>query len=141
LAPTEQIERPRGTLPQVRITLTQGDDLVRLVQYVRPLGRIKVAVVHPCDDVSLSAALDAHAAGIIDPVLVGPRARIEAVAQEIGSSIAGLAIEDTPHSHAAATRGVELALKGDVEALMKGSLHTDELRAPSSQARFARVAA
>ncbi len=56
LAPTERIERPRGTLPQVRIALAQGDDLVRLLQYVRPLGRIKMAVVHPCDAVSLSAA-------------------------------------------------------------------------------------
>jgi len=107
----------------------QGDDLVRLMQYVRPLGRIRVAVVHPCDDVSLSAALDAHAAGLIDPVLIGPRARIEAVAKNIGMDIAGLAIEDTPHSHAAAARAVELALKGAVEALMKGSLHTDELMA------------
>jgi phosphotransacetylase/acyl dehydratase len=129
LAPTERIERPRGTLPQVRIALTQGDDLVRLLQYVRPLGRIKVAVVHPCDEVSLSAALDAHAAGLIDPVLVGPRPRIEAIAQKAGVNLAGLAIEDTPHSHAAAARGVELALNGEVEALMKGSLHTDELMA------------
>ena len=129
LAPAERIERPRSTLPQVRIELTQGDDLVRLMQYVRPLGRIRVAVVHPCDDVSLSAALDAHAAGLIDPVLIGPRARIEAVAKNIGMDIAGLAIEDTPHSHAAAARAVELALKGAVEALMKGSLHTDELMA------------
>jgi phosphate acetyltransferase/phosphate butyryltransferase len=49
IAPIERIERPRGTLPQVRITLAQGDDLVRLLQYVRPLGRIKMAVVYPCD--------------------------------------------------------------------------------------------
>ena len=97
------------------------------MQYVRPLGRIKVAVVHPCDDVSLSAALDAHAAGLIDPVLIGPRARIEAVAQKAGVDIGGIALEDVPHSHAAAARGVELAVKGEVEALMKGSLHTDEL--------------
>jgi phosphotransacetylase/acyl dehydratase len=129
LAPAERIERPRSTLPQVRIALTQGDDLVRLVEYVRPLGRIKVAVVHPCDEVSLSAALDARAAGLIDPVLVGPRARIEAVAQKASLNIVGLAIEDTPHSHAAAARAVELAHNGDVEALMKGSLHTDELMA------------
>ena len=127
LAPTERIERPRGTLPQVRIAIAQGDDLVRLVQHVRPLGRIRVAVVHPCDDVSLSAAIDAHAAGLIEPVLVGPRARIEAVAQKAGLNIAGLAIDDVPHSHAAAARGVELAVKHDVDALMKGSLHTDEL--------------
>jgi phosphate acetyltransferase/phosphate butyryltransferase len=127
LAPVERIEHPRSALPQVRITLTQDHDLVRLLEYVRPLGCIKVAVVHPCDDVSLSAALDAHAAGLIDPVLVGPRERILAVAQKLGLNIAKLAIEDTPHSHAAAARAVELALKGDVEALMKGSLHTDEL--------------
>lgn len=127
LAPTERIERPRGTLPHVRISLAQGDDLVRLLQYVRPLGRIKMAVVHPCDAVSLSAALDAEAAGLIEPVLVGPRARLQAVAEQSGLQIGELAVEDAPHSHAAAARAVELALKGEVEALMKGSLHTDEL--------------
>ena len=127
LAPTERIERPRGTLPQVRISLAQGDDLVRVLQYVRPLGRIRMAVVHPCDETSLSAALDAQAAGLIEPVLVGPRERLQAVARQAGLKIGELAIEDVPHSHAAAARAVELALKGDVEALMKGSLHTDEL--------------
>jgi len=127
LAPTERIERPRGTLPQVRIALSHGDDLVRLLQYVKPLGRLKMAVVHPCDEVSLSAAMDAQAAGLIQPVLLGPRDRIEAVAQKAGIDLRGVAIEDVAHSHAAATRAVELALRGDVEALMKGSLHTDEL--------------
>jgi phosphate acetyltransferase/phosphate butyryltransferase len=129
LAPTERIERPRGTLPQVRVSLAHGDDLVRILQYVRPLGRINVAVVHPCDAVSLSAALDAQAAGLIEPVLIGPRARIETAAQKLELTIEGIAIEDVPHSHAAAARAVELALKGEVEALMKGSLHTDELMA------------
>ena len=100
-----------------------------ILQYVRPLGRIKMAVVHPCDAVSLSAALDARAAGLIEPVLIGPRARIEAVAQKSDLNIDGIAIEDVPHSHAAAARAVELAVKGEVEALMKGSLHTDELMA------------
>ena len=128
-APTERIERARGTLPQVRVSLQHGDELVRVLQYVKPLGRIRVAVVHPCDEVSLSAALDARAAGVIEPVLVGPRARIEAAAQKSGLTIDGLAIEDVAHSHAAAARGVELAVKGQVDALMKGSLHTDELMA------------
>lgn len=127
LAPTERIERPRSTLPQVRIALSHGDELVRLLQYVRPLGRLKMAVVHPCDEVSLSAAMDAQAAGLIEPVLFGPRERIEAVARKAGINLGAVAIEDVPHSHAAATRAVESALKGDVEALMKGSLHTDEL--------------
>jgi phosphate acetyltransferase/phosphate butyryltransferase len=127
IAPTERIARPRGTLPEVRVSLQHGNDLVRLLEYVRPLPQIKIAVVHPCDAVSLSAALDAHAAGLIEPVLVGPRARLEAIAQKENLNLAGIRIEDVPHSHAAATRAVELALKGEVEALMKGSLHTDEL--------------
>lgn len=60
-------------------------------------------------------------------MLVGPRDRIEAVAAEAGLDLSGLAIEDVPHSHAAAARAAELARDGEVEALMKGSLHTDEL--------------
>jgi phosphate acetyltransferase/phosphate butyryltransferase len=130
LAPTERIERPRNALPQVRISLQHGDELVRFLQYVRPLGRIRMAVVHPCDAVSLSAALDARAAGLVEPVLIGPRARLQVLAQQSGVSLGEVAIEDVPHSHAAAARAVELALKGEVEALMKGSLHTDELMAP-----------
>jgi phosphotransacetylase/acyl dehydratase len=128
-APTQRFERPRGTLPQVRIAVSEGEDLVRLLHLVEPLGRIRMAVVHPCDAVSLSAALDARAAGLIEPVLVGPRARLEQIAREAKLAIGDLAIEDVPHSEAAAARGVELALQGRVDALMKGSLHTDELMA------------
>ena len=127
IAPAERIERPRGTLPQVRVSLQHGDELVRLLQYVKPLGRIKMAVVYPCDELSLSAALDARAAGIIEPVLIGPRERVQAVAQKLGAKIDDLALIEAPHAEAAAARAVELALKGEVQALMKGSLHTDEL--------------
>ena len=104
-------------------------DLQRLLAHVAGLPPIKVAVVHPCDGLSLGGALDARNAGLIDPVLIGPRARIEAVAAEAGLDLAGVAIEDAAHSHAAAARGAELACAGKVEALMKGSLHTDELMA------------
>lgn len=127
VAPRERIEYSRATLPQVRISLSQGDDLVHLLQYVRPLGRLRMAVVNPCDAVSLSAALDAHAAGIIDPVLVGPRAVMQAVAHQVGLDIAAVAVEDAPDGVSAAQRAVALALEGRVDALMKGSLHTDEL--------------
>ncbi len=126
LAPSSAIERPRATLPDVRMRLG-GDQSPRLLDVVRPLGSLCVAVVHPCDALSLSGALDARAAGLIEPVLVGPRARILAAAQESQLDITGIPIEDTPHSHAAAARAVELVLEGRVQALMKGSLHTDEL--------------
>ena len=85
------------------------------------------AVVHPVDAASLSGAVDAAAAGLIAPVLVGPRARIEAAAGSARLDISGLPIEEVPHSHAAAERAVALAREGRVGALMKGALHTDEL--------------
>jgi phosphate acetyltransferase/phosphate butyryltransferase len=128
-APKERIERARSTLPQVRISVSQGDDLVRLLQLVRPLGPMRMAVVHPTDAVSLSAALDARAAGLIEPVLVGPRAGLEAAAKSAGLSLDGVPIEEAPDARAAALRAVEMAVKGSVGALMKGNLHTDELMA------------
>ena len=88
---------------------------------------IKVAVVHPCDPEAISAALETRDEGLFAPLLVGPAAKIAAAAAKAGVSIAGLPVENTEHSHAAAARAVELAAAGRVAALMKGSLHTDEL--------------
>ena len=128
VAPEARIEYRRATLPEVRLSVGRGG-LQRLLEHVRPLGAVRVAVVHPCDALSLSGALDARAAGLIEPVLVAPRDKLENVAREAGLDIAGLRIEDVPHSHAAAERAVDLARCGEVEALMKGSLHSDELMA------------
>lgn len=125
IAPSEPIARMRSTLPEVR--LLKGTDMPQLLQHVRQFGTIRVAVVHPCDEASLGAALDAHRAGLIEPLLVGPAARIRAVAAGAGWSLDEIAVDDVPHSHAAAARGAQLASQGQVAALMKGSLHTDEL--------------
>ena len=124
IAPTERIERPRASLPDVRVVDGAGQSLL---ERARPLGAIRTAIVHPCDEASLGAALDARAAGLIEPILVAPRAKLEAIAQKAGLDLTGLPIEDVEHSHAAAARAVALATAGKVEALMKGSLHTDEL--------------
>ena len=86
-----------------------------------------VAVAHPCDTSSLEGALAAKKQGIISPVLVGPKAKILQAAADAGLDIGGLPIEDAPHSDAAAEAAVELVREGRCEALMKGSLHTDEL--------------
>ncbi len=98
-----------------------------LVERCKSLRPIRMGVVHPCDQVSLEGALAARDQGLVTPVLIGPRAKIEAVAQAAGVSLAGLEIVDAPHSHAAAERAVELVRQGELEALMKGSLHTDEV--------------
>ena len=129
IAPDHRIERPRTALPEIHVDPGTSDGLQRLLAHVAPLEPIRVAVVHPCDALSLGAALDARDAGLLEPILVAPPARLDAVAAEAGLDLAGIAIEAVPHSHAAAIRAVELAREGRVEALMKGSLHTDELMA------------
>ena len=82
------------------------------------LGPIPAAVVHPCDTLSLQAALEAARYGLIQPILVGPRARILRAAESAALDIRNCRIEDTAHSHAAATRAVELARAGEGAALM-----------------------
>ena len=99
----------------------------RLIDAARKSGHVTVAVAHPCDRSALEGVLDATRLGLIAPILVGPAARIRQVADEAGLDIAGLPIEDTPHSHASAARAVELVHEGRAAVLMKGSLHTDEL--------------
>jgi len=127
LAPTERIERARTALPEIHPDAQDQTGLQLLLAHVAHMQPIRVAVAHPCDGLSLSAALEARHAGLIEPVLVGPQARLEAIAREAELDLANVAIVDTPHSHAAAQQAVALAANGEVEALMKGSLHTDEL--------------
>lgn len=98
-----------------------------LLAQVRSLCRVRCAVVHPCDGPSLRGALQAASHGLIQPVLVGPRHKMQAAADAAGLSLQGLTVVDASHSHAAADLAAEMALRGEVEVLMKGSLHTDEL--------------
>jgi phosphate acetyltransferase len=98
-----------------------------LIEQGRSLDPISVAVCHPCSDVALRGAVEAAQAQLIKPVLVGPAARIQALAQQSGIDIAPYTLIDTEHSHASAARAVALCRSGDCAALMKGSLHTDEM--------------
>jgi phosphate acetyltransferase len=105
------------------------DKYQRLIDYCKELPPMPTAVVHPCDESSLEGAIQAARTGLIAPILVGPRQRIEAVAKEHGIGIADFPIVDAPYSQAAAEAAVQLVREGKAEALMKGSLHTDELMA------------
>ena len=89
--------------------------------------RIKVAVAHPCDEVSLRGAVEAHKLGLIEPILVAPLARVRNAADEAHLEISGFELVESAHSHDSAAKAVGLVTAGRVEALMKGSLHTDEL--------------
>jgi len=99
----------------------------RLIAAAKELPPVTTAVAHPCDESSLRGAVDAAEQGLIRPLLVGPRARIEAVAEQLGIDLGGHQLVEAPHSHAAAARAVQLVNEGKAEALMKGSLHTDEV--------------
>ncbi len=112
-------------MPATDQTSTETD----LMDAARACRPITMAVVHPCDAAALGGALAARDEGLIEPILVGPENRIRAVAEQENLSLGDARIEAVPHSHAAAARAVELIHGARAEALMKGSLHTDELMA------------
>jgi phosphate acetyltransferase len=111
-------ERPKGVA---------HDKYERLIKLARTQTTIKVAVAHPCDDVSLEGAVEAARLRLVEPILVGPAERIRGVAEHAGLDIGAMEIVSSDHSHDSAAKAVELVTTGRVEALMKGSLHTDEL--------------
>jgi len=99
----------------------------RLLDACKGLTPMPTAVVHPCDTAAIDGAIGAARLGLIAPILVGPKEKIEEAARKADVDITPYPIVDTPHSHAAADKAVELVREGRAEALMKGSLHTDEL--------------
>jgi phosphate acetyltransferase len=94
----------------------------------RSKGRLSVAVAYPCSTDSLAAAISAHEEGIIEPVFVGPRRRIEAFASALQMSLEGFRFVEAEDDPIVSSRmAVALVSAGEVSALMKGSQHTDEL--------------
>jgi phosphotransacetylase len=98
-----------------------------LLERCSRLDPVPTAVAHPCEATALAGAIEAAQKGLITPILVGPKGKIEAIAQASGIDLHGLEIVDAPHSQASASKAVDLIRAGKAELLMKGSLHTDEL--------------
>ncbi|QRG04624.1 phosphate acetyltransferase [Xanthobacter dioxanivorans] len=103
------------------------DKYDRLIAAAQSLPRLRVAVVHPCDAASLGAALEAAELGLIEPILVGPPAKIATAAAAAKLDISAVRQVNAAHSHDAAEKAVALVRCGEADALMKGALHTDEL--------------
>ncbi|MBP2302001.1 bifunctional enoyl-CoA hydratase/phosphate acetyltransferase [Azospirillum picis] len=125
IAPTQKVVRPAHELPQIQMIRHDKHDA--LLAKCDELPPVVTAVAHPCDESSLRGAVEAAMAGLIDPILVGPEAKIRSVADACGLDVSRYRIVDAAHSHAAAQAAVALARTGACEAVMKGSLHTDEL--------------
>jgi len=126
LAPGEKVRLHRTQLPEVRLH-DAAQRYRHLIERCKGMAAIGMAVVYPCHAESLGGALSAAEAGLIRPVLIGPKGRIEAAARELGADISAYPIVDVDNGHNAALKAVEMARAGEVRALMKGSLHTDAL--------------
>lgn len=127
LAPTEKVKRPKANLPDFKLSETRKARFEHLLEITRGLSPVSMAVAHPCDAESLKGALLARDRDLIVPTLVGPEEKIRQIAQANSLDLYGCTLINVAHSHAAAEVAVSLAREGQVEALMKGSLHTDEL--------------
>jgi phosphate acetyltransferase len=126
------VEAPRRSLTYSdiatpEIVLRRNDVFARLLKRCEPLEPVTCAVAHPCDRNSLLGAVEAAKRRLVVPILVGPAARIAALADADGIDLTAYRLIDTAHSHASAAAAVALARSGEVDTLMKGSLHTDEL--------------
>jgi phosphotransacetylase/acyl dehydratase len=126
IAPSKKVRRPKVILPEVHLH-EHGAHYQKLLETTKDIPPIKVAVVHPCDEISLMGAMEAKHKGVIEPILIGPIDKIKATAEQAGCSLANITIIDAQHSHAAAIIAVEEVNKNNVDAIMKGKLHTDEL--------------
>ncbi len=124
-APTQRVCYAEVAPPE--LALRRGDGFARLFKACEGLPPVPCAIVHPCDRDSLLGPIEAARRGLIAPVLVGPLEKIQDVARKEGVDLGPFRTIAVPHSHAAAAKAVELARAGEVQALMKGSLHTDEL--------------
>ena len=126
MAPTQKLRMPRIHAPHISL-FDPEQRHANLLALGAKLAPVRCGVVHPCDADSLQGAIDAHHADLIQAVLIAPEKKLRAVALEAGIDLTGLEIIDVEHSHAAAEVAAQMAADKKLEALMKGSLHTDEL--------------
>jgi phosphate acetyltransferase len=134
VAGTVTVEAPTSRLVYDNIKppefeLRWGDAFAQLIKGCQGCEPIPCAIVHPCDKDSLMGAIEAARRGFIIPVLVGPEDKIRKAAEEAQIDLGPYRIVTSAYSHESAQKAVELARAGEVEALMKGSLHTDEIMA------------
>jgi phosphate acetyltransferase len=126
IAPTQKVRREKIQAP--RMQLFDPDARLRaLLALGEHLEPVRCGIVHPCEEGALTGAIEAADNNLIIPVLIGPAQKIRSIAAAHQLDISRFELIDAPHSHAAAEIAAQVAAEGKLEALMKGSLHTDEL--------------
>ena len=127
LAPTDKADIESPDLPDVEVHRRLSDRFSGLIKTCHVADMVRTAIVHPVTEHILSAVADAVREKLIEPVLIGPEARIRRAAEEAKIDISAWELINTEHSHAAADKAADMAAKGLVNIIMKGALHTDEL--------------
>jgi phosphotransacetylase/acyl dehydratase len=126
IAPKDKIKRLKTELPTISFH-RNSSVFNTYIEQAKQLPSLLTAIVHPITEEALGGAIEAVKAGLIIPILIGPRKKIMKAAEAYGVDISAYELINTEHSHAAADKAVDLAYHGDVKMIMKGSLHTDEL--------------
>jgi len=124
-APEHRLQYSEVATPQV--LLRRNDKYGKLMKKCQGIPAVSCAVAYPCDKDSLLGPIEAAKLGLIDPILVGPEDKIRAVAKAEDVDLSAYRIVPSENSVASAEKAVALVRGGEAEALMKGSLHTDEL--------------
>lgn len=99
----------------------------QFLERCKDLPAITTAVVWPGSEVALAGAVEAAVAGLIEPTLIGDEAEMKALASRLMLDISKYPIMHAETERQAAEMGVALCRSGKAQAMMKGSLHTDEL--------------
>lgn len=127
IAPDEKVKRKRVQLPDIEFKKEMCPNYHRIICKANGLNPIRTAIVHPVDELSLKGAICSQEAGLIDPILIGPEDKIKLAAERANITISSAQIINAEHSHDAAEKAVQMAYRKEVEAIMKGKIHTDEL--------------
>ena len=114
--------------PEVQVR--SHDRYHKVMHSCASLPALVTAVVHPVNKFDIVSVQDAVNEGLITPILVGPEARIRSAASKAGIDLSSWRVVDAAHSHESSEKAAALAREGTVQAIMKGSLHTDELLGP-----------
>lgn len=130
IAPTIKVKRKRIELPKVEFKKAKDHWYQYLISLKNEYSPLITAVVHPVDTLSLKGAIACAEEGLIIPILVGPKQKILDAAAEAKLDITPYKIISTLHSEEAAETAVKMARNLEVEAIMKGKIHTDELMKP-----------
>lgn len=126
LAPTKKIRRPKAVLPE--LTLRRPYSLFDVyLQRAKKIGPIKSGIIHPVHKKIIEAVYDAQQAGLMNPVLIGSKFRIEKAAEEANIDIKSFEIIEAEHSHLAISRAIALARSGDVDLLVRGGATREDL--------------